>query len=118
MSLMGKRSLTVAGKTALRLGDESAQGMIEFAFMIMFLMLLFLGSVDYGRFLYYDLGISSAARVAATTASNHCVSRQNCGDYSTGSGDAWVIQSAYCESTRLGLQPSVTSCDPCMTVTC
>ena len=64
----------VAGKRG-----ERAQGLIEFALMAPILMMLFLGTVDYGRFLYYSVAINNAARLGVETAVNHCYERYDCG---------------------------------------
>src|SRR5579872_6827705 len=74
-----------------RVRDENAQGLVEFAIVAMVLLLLFLGAVDYGRFLYYRAANQSAARVGAETASNHCpVSGSTCGTTTTATSDAFV----------------------------
>jgi len=56
---------------------ENAQGVIEFALMLTVLMLLFLGTVEFSRFLYYDNAIRNAARVGVETGMKHCASSYN-----------------------------------------
>jgi Flp pilus assembly protein TadG len=50
-------------------GDRGGQGLVEFALVAPLLLLLILGTVDLGRGFYYAIGISSAARAAALSAS-------------------------------------------------
>jgi hypothetical protein len=93
-----------------RIHDEAAQGVIEFAIVASVLVLLFVGTVDFARFLYYDTAINSAARVGAEMASNHCWAAGPCSDPNNGStatADAYVLWSTYCEaSPYLSLTPS------------
>lgn len=97
--------------------DEQAQGVVEFAFIAMILMLIFLGTVDYARFLYYDTAIQSAARVGAETAINRCYNPVICGTASAPTADDYVVQSTYCEAAPyMGLRPSVTTCAPCTSI--
>src|SRR5579872_3563110 len=78
---------------------EEAQALIEFAFFAVILLYFFLGTVDFGRFLYYDNAIRSAARVGAEVASNHCpYAKSSCGNSGTVVGDNYVIWSTYCEA--------------------
>ena len=51
------------------LRDRAGQGLVEFALIAPLLLLLILGTVDLGRGFYYAIGISSAARAAALSAS-------------------------------------------------
>jgi Flp pilus assembly protein TadG len=99
-----------------RLHDERAQGVVEFAFIVSVLTLLFVGVVDYSRFLYYNTAIQSAARVAAEDAGNHCINATNCADPNTASTtattDTYVLWDAYCEAQPyVSLTPAFTSCD-------
>lgn len=99
-----------------RIHDERAQGVIEFALIVSVLMLLFLGTVDYARFLYYNTAVTNAARVGAELAGNHCVNETICADPNTASttvtGDNYVLWAAYCEaSPYVALTPSFSSCD-------
>jgi hypothetical protein len=83
-----------------RIHDEQAQGVIEFALIATVLMLLFLGTVDYARFLYYDVAITSAARIGAETASNHCAFASSaCETTDTPVTDTLIMWNAYCEAT-------------------
>jgi Flp pilus assembly protein TadG len=98
-----------------RIHDENAQGVIEFALIVSVMLLLFLGTVDFGRFLYYDNVINSAARVGTEVAIDQCWSPAICqstkGLIAT---DDVVTQATVCEASAfLALQPSVSSCDPC-----
>jgi TadE-like protein len=80
--------------------DEGAQGLIEFAFLASALMFVFLGTIDFSRFLYYDNAIRSAARVGAERAGNHCA--PTCGQ--TVTTVDFVVQAAVCEA-NIGLAP-------------
>jgi hypothetical protein len=96
-----------------RLHDEHAQGVIEFAVILMTLMVLFLGTVDFSRFLYYQTAIQSAARAGAGTAGKQCVSIDaSCG---TPSSD-YLLQATVCEAqpyVTLQTATAITSCNPC-----
>jgi Flp pilus assembly protein TadG len=105
--------------------DESAQGVVEFAILIVALMLMFLGVVDFSRFMYYDTAIRNAARVGAEVAGNYC-NVPGCGSQSTATSDDYVMQATYCEATQaqvasgiaaISLQPAV-DCTPCTTSSC
>jgi Flp pilus assembly protein TadG len=96
--------------------DERAQGVVEFALIVSVLMLLFVGTVDYARFLYYNTAVTNAARVGAELASNHCVNETICADPNTASttvtADNYVLWASYCEaSPYVALTPSFSSCD-------
>jgi len=98
--------------------DESAQGVVEFAFIAMILMFIFLGTVDYGRFLYYDTALQSAVRTGGETAINRCYNPVICGTSSAPTPEDYVVQATYCEAAPyMKLQPAVTTCAPCMTAT-
>jgi hypothetical protein len=93
--------------------DEGAQGLIEFAILASALMILFLGTVDFSRFLYFDNAIRSAARVGAETAGNHCM--PSCGQTLTTVD--FVVQSAACEA-NIGLKPQpLQGCTNCKLTT-
>lgn len=80
---------------------EEAQSLIEFALFGIVLVSFFLGTVDLGRFLYYDNAIRSAARVGAGVASNHCAyADYACGTTSNSVAvtDNFVMWSTYCEA--------------------
>lgn len=86
-----------------RIHGEEAQGLVEFALIISVLMWLFLGTVDFGRFMYYDNAIRSAARVGAEIGNGTCGSSQACGHYTTGTAvNGFILQATVCE-----LQPYV-----------
>ncbi len=90
--------------------DEQAQGVIEFALIATVLMFLFLGTVDYARFLYYAAALRNSARVGAEVASNHCPSAALCSG-SSATGTDYVMWSAYCEGqNQISLQPTYGSC--------
>lgn len=97
-------------------GGEDAQGMVEFALFIFIALLIFLGTIDFARFAYYDSAIQSAARVGAEVASNHCT--PYCGSL-TVTTDDWVVASAVCEpGLNFGLQPQPPlGCNGCQTMT-
>lgn len=80
---------------------EEAQGVIEFALMAMVLMYFFLGTVDFARFIYYSDALTSAARVGAEVASNHCAYEDyGCGTTNNGTyvTDNFVMWATYCEA--------------------
>lgn len=80
---------------------EEAQGLVEFAIMAMVLIFFFLGTVDFARFIYYSNALSSAARVGAEVASNHCAySDYSCGTTNNGTyvTDNFVMWATYCEA--------------------
>jgi TadE-like protein len=81
--------------------EEDAQGLIEFAILASAMMLIFLGTVDFSRFLYYDNAIRSAARVSVERAGNHC--SPTCGQ--TVTTVDFVVQAAVCEA-NIGLKPA------------
>jgi hypothetical protein len=93
--------------------DERAQGVVEFAFIAMILMMLFLGTADFARFLYYQSAIQNAARVGAEAAGKQCVSIDaSCGTPS----DDYVLQAAVCEAkpyVAFQMATSIVSCSPC-----
>lgn len=93
-------------------GGEEAQGVVEFALMATVLLTLFLGAIDYGRWLYYGTAVQSAARVGAETASNHCpFAAGGCGSNPAAVGDAFVQWKTYCEAeSYVVLKPTYQSC--------
>jgi Flp pilus assembly protein TadG len=98
--------------------DESAQGLVEFALLSTALLLIFLGTIDFSRYLYYQTSLTSAARVGAEMASNGCLSRNTCGTELPPSINSAVIQAVYCEAApHVPLRPSV-SCTTCLTAVC
>lgn len=92
--------------------DESAQGLIEFALVGTMLCFMFLGTVDFGRFLYYQTALVSTARVGAEAAINHCpFSSSSCANTTTVTSDALVLWEASCEAIPYAsLQPQFASC--------
>jgi hypothetical protein len=96
-----------------RIHDERAQGVVEFALIVTVLMLLFLGTADFARFLYYQSAIQNSARVGAEAAGKQCVSIDAaCG---TPSND-YVLQAAVCEAkpyVAFQMATSIVSCSPC-----
>jgi Flp pilus assembly protein TadG len=91
--------------------DESAQGVIEFALILTILCLVFLGTVDFSRFMHYQTAIQSAARQGAEMASNHCVVAGNCGINSAPTSDSVIMWASTCEAqSEINLTPSYTSC--------
>lgn len=80
---------------------EEAQGLIEFALLSVVLLYFFLGTVDFGRFLYYASAIRSSAEVGAELASNHCAYQAySCGTTDSGNAvtDNFVVWATYCEA--------------------
>lgn len=102
------------GRIRVLARDESAQGVVEFAILISMLFIIFLGTVDFARFLYFQQGITSAARVGAETASNHCAFASTlCAQSFTPISDDLVEWKTYCEATPYAkLQPAYASCTP------
>jgi TadE-like protein len=98
---------------------EEAQGLVEFAILGMVLLLLFGGTMDFSRWLYFDNAIRNAARVGAETAINHCPGPgTTCNTVAVTSDDA-ILHAAVCEAQPdISLQPSFTSCTPCTDGTC
>lgn len=98
----------------VRANDEQAQGVIEFALIISVLLFLFLGTVDFGRFLYYDDAIRSAARTGGEVAINHCPFRAQCGLFTNVMSQDYVLQATSCEdSPYVKLYPQPSTCQPC-----
>jgi hypothetical protein len=102
--------------------EESAQALVEFAIIAIAATWIFLGTVDFGRFLYYDNGLRSAARVGAEVASQHCPFRDvTCteGGSNTPVADKYVLWATSCEAApNLTLLPQYTSCPPGSTPPC
>lgn len=112
---------------------EEAQALVEFGIIITALLLLFLGTIDFSRFVYYDSAIRNAARVGAEVAGNYC-NMPGCGNQTSPTSDSLVLQATYCEATQntllsglaeVSLAPTATctpcttsTCDPCPTTTC
>jgi hypothetical protein len=98
---------------------ERAQGLIEFALIAPTLLLIFLGVVDYSRFMYFNQTIVSAARSGGDTVINHCAFHATCGMTDTPVGDDFVVQAVYCDaSPHIQLQPQAATCASCLTTTC
>lgn len=101
-------------------GDERAQGVLEFALISTFLLLLALGIVDFSRFMYYQTAVTDAARVGAEVAIYHCAAPSNCDQNTTPITDDAVIQAVMCDANQnaytgtLGFQldPAITSVTP------
>ncbi len=95
-------------------GDERAQGLIEFALLASVLFFVFLGTVDFARFMYYSTEISSAARVGAVTGSNHCPFSAwggHCGGSNAVVPDTLVMWETYCEAQpHTQLAPQFNTC--------
>lgn len=105
----GMKQRVVAPPKLSVIHEEQAQGVIEFALVAMMLMLLFLGTVDYARFLYYDTSLRNAARTSAEVGSNHCTTPTTCGTTSTAVSNDFLIWSAYCAAQpAITLNPAVT----------
>ena len=99
--------------------DEAAQGLIEFAIIAMAAAWIFLGTVDFARFLYFDSTIRNAARVGAEVASEHCAFRGGgCGTSGAAVSDTYVLWSTSCEASSnagvatVHLTPTYSSCAP------
>ncbi|MGH2449609.1 MAG: TadE/TadG family type IV pilus assembly protein [Chloroflexota bacterium] len=86
---------------------QSGQAVVEFAILVTVLLLIFLGTVDFARILSYQSAISSAARVGAEMASNHCEAAANCSISGAPATYDFVLQATVCESPNVPLQPAV-----------
>jgi Flp pilus assembly protein TadG len=106
-----------------RMRDERAQGVVEFALIATILMMLFLGTVDYARFLYYGTAIRNAAQSGAQMEATGCTNRITCGRLHVASADDLSLQAAVCApKPYVNLQPYPTSaswefCAACVTST-
>lgn len=110
----GRRALA-----RLVLRSEQAQGLIEFALIAPSLILIFLGVVDFSRFLYFNQAIVNAARAGGDTAINHCAFHATCGMVDTPVGDDFIVQSVSCDAAPyVRLQPQVATCASCLTTNC
>src|SRR5450759_1882189 len=110
------------GDHDMRLGrvhrDEGAQGLVEFALVAIVLLMLFLGTVDYGRFLYYGTAVRNAARIGAEVASNaSCPSSGLCGHLDSSVINDYVMQATVCEPQTVSLSPSL-PCTTCIDTPC
>jgi TadE-like protein len=91
--------------------DESAQGVIEFAVLLTALVLMFSGTVDFSRFMYFNTAAADAARVGAEAAIGHCPTATDCGQTYIATYDL-VLQSMNCEGTPyVQFQPTL-ACTP------
>jgi hypothetical protein len=92
---------------------ERAQGVVEFGFVITIVALLFMGTLDYARFLYFDTAIRSAARVGAEAASNHCAfASTNCNLNPLAITDTLIMWNTSCEAMPSPiLRPHYTACE-------
>src|SRR5689334_14504446 len=80
---------------------EDAQALVEFALVSIVLLLMLLGTIDLGRFIYYTNAVTSAARVGAAVATNHCPfagSAQTCGTAASAVSDTYIMWATYCEA--------------------
>jgi len=99
-------------KIATASRDESAQGVVEFAILATMLFFIFLGTVDFARFMYYQTNITGASRVGAEVAINHCPFYSNqCQQTDTPTATSFVMWKTYCEAAAYAsLQPAYTTC--------
>lgn len=72
--------------------------MVEFAIVAVILLMLFLGTVDYARFLYYDTSLRSVTRVGAETAINRCLANNVCSPGTQTASVNEILWSIYCEA--------------------
>jgi hypothetical protein len=99
--------------------SEDANSIVEFTLVASILVLICLGTLDYGRFLYYDVAIGNAAEVGLQTAMNPCSYQSDCDEVSAPQPDSVVMWSAYCESQNsVSLAPAYASCPPCSANDC
>ena len=95
---------------------ERAQGVIEFGVIATVMMLIFLGTVDFARFMYYGTAIRNAANTAAQVETTGCVNGQVCGNLYVSTTDDFAEQAAVCEGrpyVSLLPYPTASSWDFC-----
>jgi hypothetical protein len=93
------------------LQDEQANAALEFAVSFWLLLLVFLGCIDYARFLYADIAIRDAAKVGLETAMNPCAGQSDCLPGAQALSDSAVQWAVYCEGQPyLQLSPGYTYC--------
>lgn len=93
--------------------DDGGQAVVEFALLITVLFFIFLGVVDFARFMYDETALQNSVRQGVEMAMNHCPNPGNCGLSSTPTSSSIVLWATSCESQGvLNLQPSFTSCSP------
>jgi Flp pilus assembly protein TadG len=95
-----------------RLGGEQGQGLLEVALIAPILLLLFLGVVDFSRFLYFQNTVTNASRVGAEMGTSHCPSPYACGIPTTATDD-FVMQATVCEASPDVTLSPVIPCTPC-----
>lgn len=107
------------GKLRKTVSDERAQGLVEFALVASVLFFIFLGTVDFARFLYYQTSLQASARVGAEAASNHCpYYSSNCDLTTTPTSDSFVMWKTSCEANPYtALKPQYSSCSTANTST-
>ena len=109
---MGRHSKLRSIATAAR--EERAQGVLEFALISMVLLLIFAGTVDFSRVLYYQTAINNAARVGTEVAITPCSNSFTCGRDLLATDD-FVMQAATCATgPTVTLSPQI-SCTNCIT---
>jgi Flp pilus assembly protein TadG len=77
---------------------EEAQGVIEFAILASVLLLLFLGTVDFARFMYYSSALNNAASAGAQVeTSGGAINRSLAGTLYSAVTDNYALQASVCE---------------------
>jgi hypothetical protein len=80
------------------LREERAQGVIEFAILAMILLFLFLGTIDFARFMYYSSALNNAASAGAQVeTSGGALNRSLAGILYSPTTDSFAVQAAVCE---------------------
>src|SRR5947209_6231190 len=95
---------------------ERAQGVVEFAAIATIMMMVFLGTVDLARFMYYGTAIRNAASTAAQVETTGCVNGQVCGNLYVKTTDDFAVQAAVCEGrpyVTLSPYPTASNWDFC-----
>jgi hypothetical protein len=96
-----------------KLRSEHANSGIEFSIIIVVLLSLFLGTVDFSRVLYYDTAVQNAARAGLETAIDPCAASTSCLPGAAPTSDSTVMWSAYCAGyPTISLSPQEQSCPP------
>lgn len=92
---------------------EEAQALIEFAILSTAMLFIFLGTVDFSRFLYYDNAVRSAARVGAEVGGGHCAFPTCVNAPGNVIPDAEIMWATYCEAKpNVIINPIYSSCTP------
>jgi Flp pilus assembly protein TadG len=91
--------------------DEAGQALIEVALGVSLLLLLLLGAVEFGRFAYFAIELSNAAKAAAQYGSQNSITAADvAGMQLVASQDAPEVNSACTNFTTTIQQPATCAC--------